>query len=108
MEKLSCQTFVLAPIDALPHMPATALRLGHVRLIVRGQVYDGRITIHTMDLHYTYSILYCNPSQLYRVLLQIYSLVHYISFCLSCVEVGFKPINNISFCVDYVCLTFTI
>ena len=42
-----CQTFGLAPIDALPHMPATALRLGHVRLIVRGQVYDGRMTIYT-------------------------------------------------------------
>ena len=31
------------PIDLLPHMPMTALRLGHVRLIVRGifsQVYQ--------------------------------------------------------------------
>ena len=28
-------------------MATTALRLGYVRLIVRGQVYDGRLTIYT-------------------------------------------------------------
>ena len=32
---------------SFPHMPATAPRLGHVCLIVRGQVYDGRMTIYT-------------------------------------------------------------
>ena len=48
MHKGRCQTFVLAPIKALSHMPVTALRLGHVRLIVRGQVYDGRMTIYTV------------------------------------------------------------
>ena len=30
-----------------PHMPAKALRSGHVFFIVRGQMYDGRSTIHT-------------------------------------------------------------
>ena len=42
-----CYTFGLDPIDVLPHMPTKALRLGHVRLIVRGQVNDGRLTIYT-------------------------------------------------------------
>ena len=42
-----CQTFGWLRSTPFPHMPATALRPGHVRLIVRGQVFDGRPTIYT-------------------------------------------------------------
>ena len=66
-------------------MTMTALRLGHVRLIVRGQVYDGRLTIYTaryivIDL----SCIVCFSKYIAKY-------IHYISLRLSCVEVGFKP-----------------
>ena len=50
-----------------PHIPATALRSGNIRLIVQGQMYDGRMTI------YIYSILYSIQCQLHSVLQQIYT-----------------------------------
>ena len=52
-----------------PHMPATAQRSGHVRLIVRGQMYDGRMTIYTYIQHvifYSMSVVFCASANIYR------------------------------------------
>ena len=67
-----------------PHMPATALRSGHVRFIVRGQMYDGRLTINT-----AWNILFNVSYILYfSKYIQISSL---LSLSFNSTEVGFNP-----------------
>ena len=66
-------------------MTTTALRLGHVHLIVRVLVYDGRLTINTA----CYIVIHLSCIVCFSKYIAKY--IHYISLRLSCVEVGFKP-----------------
>ena len=102
--KLLCQTFGLALINALPPYSGDGPET-YVRLIVRGQVYDERMTILKHVIFYSMSdILYASSN------IQI-STLH--SLCLTCTEWVSNPRliilqvlkNSILFSVSYyVCL----